>query len=154
MLGSSISDRPGSRTRSLLAGCVVSGRREHDNELSCSSRRPSAGDGDINVEAALKAPDHINSTLNPKLTDGIDMLYIVEFRRLDGRWIVRREGARRMTSTHPSRSAAEGAARARARRQRCDVVVMAADGVVERRYDHDKVPRNRSGVIRLPRAAQ
>jgi hypothetical protein len=81
------------------------------------------------------------------------MLYTVEFRHLDKRWIVRREGAGRITSTHPSQSAAEGAARARARRQRCDVVVMGADGVVERRYDHDNVPRNRSGVIRMPRGA-
>lgn len=78
-------------------------------------------------------------------------IYSVEFRRLDNSWIVRREGARRATSTHVSQSAAEAAARIRARRQGCDVVVRTADGVVERRFDRTTIPRNRSGVIRLPR---
>ena len=80
-------------------------------------------------------------------------LYTVEFRESDRRWIVQRQGVRRVTSVHLSRSDAEYRARVMARRQRCDVIVLAADGSVERRYSSDSLA-NRSSVIRAPRRSR
>lgn len=74
--------------------------------------------------------------------------YTVEFRESDRRWIVQRRGVSRVISVHVSKAGAESKARLMARRQRCDVIVLATDGTVERRHE---AARNHSNVIRQPR---
>ena len=84
------------------------------------------------------------STHDDRKVEVIPRDVIVEFPPVGPAWIVRRDGASRATSVHSSQAAAERAARLVGRRRRCDVVVKAADGAVERRYDYEAVPRNRS----------
>ena len=76
--------------------------------------------------------------------------FTVEFRELDRRWIVRRDGVSRISSVHVSRSDAEHKARVTAQRLGYDVVVLSADGSVERRYGSEAL-HNRSRVFREPR---
>ena len=75
---------------------------------------------------------------------------IVEYRPVDGRWVVRQEGSKRITSMHSTRSDAEHVARRLARNQRKDVAILLPDGILETRYSYSSL-RNRSRLIRSPR---
>ena len=81
------------------------------------------------------------------------LTYIVEFRQHDRRWIVRRNDVDRVSFVYSSKSDAEHRARTTAARLRCDVIVLAADGTVERRYTND-ARRRRSSVFREPRRSR
>jgi Uncharacterized protein conserved in bacteria (DUF2188) len=51
----------------------------------------------------------------------------------DGEWAVRREGAQRVSSTHPTQAAAEEAGRATARTQQTEFLLHGRDGQIRER---------------------
>jgi hypothetical protein len=60
----------------------------------------------------------------------------------DGDWAVRREGAERVSSTHPTQAAAEAAGRATARAEHTEFLLHGRDGQIRERdsYGIDPFP--------------
>ena len=65
--------------------------------------------------------------------------------RRDGRWAVKRDGAKRASSLHETQRAAEAAGRATAERETTEWLIKGRGGEIRRRDSFGNDPRNRPG---------
>ena len=71
--------------------------------------------------------------------------YIVVEPRPDGRWARQKDGTQRAASLHDTQRAAEGAARAQAKREHTELVVKGRDGQIQRRDSYGNDPQRSKG---------
>ena len=65
--------------------------------------------------------------------------------RRDGRWAVKRDGAKRASSLHETQRAAEAAGRATAQREKTEFLIKGRAGEIQRRDSYGRDPRNSPG---------
>jgi hypothetical protein len=112
----------------------------------------------IEPRAVFSLPDSEGGFAGPPVLSDVSEeagaqqpLVVVEYRPSDRRWVVRQEGAKRISSLHASRLDAEHVARRLGRNQRKNVAVKSLDGGVARLYNYATAPRNQSRLVRMPR---